>query len=116
MLPQVLTPELPRDPSLWSALLETLPELQTIEITDADRTRHEQYRSRRLRQQERAATASLDDYLRSLAISVAIRPVDHSTLARVHQLFERTNQFNLTTRRHGTGELEVWMASDDALL
>lgn len=113
MLPQVLTPELPTDPALYRHAIELLPQLQTLAVTEEDRGRVEQYRARRQREQVRSATGSLDDYLHSLGIAVEIAPATEATLPRLHQLLQRTNQFNLTTRRHDAGALAAW-ASDPA--
>lgn len=105
LLPQVLTPELPADPSLYRQTLEGLPQLQTLVVTEEDRARGDLYRAKRRREQIRLNTGSLEEYLRSLAIEVEIAPGSEATLPRIHQLFQRTNQFNLTTRRYAAGEL-----------
>ena len=107
-LPQVLTPELPTDPALYRQTVEALPQLQTLVVTETDQTRVEQYRARRQREQARDGAASLEEFLHSLEITVEIARADDSTLPRVHQLFQRTNQFNLTTRRHELDQLAAW--------
>jgi FkbH-like protein len=99
-LPQVLTVEMPRDPALYRATLEALPELQTLEVTGEDRSRVGQYRAKREREQVRLTTTSLEEYLHSLGVRVTIAPCSEANLSRVAQLFQRTNQFNVTTRRH----------------
>jgi FkbH-like protein len=112
-LPQVLTPDLPADPSLYKATVEALPQLQKLAITDEDRTRTQMYQAKRQREQTRVSAGSLEDYLESLDIIVTIGQVDEASLPRVHQLFQRTNQFNLTTRRYAVAELEA-VAQDRA--
>ncbi|UCF19809.1 MAG: HAD family hydrolase [Gemmatimonadota bacterium] len=104
-LPQVLVPEMPNDPSLYRSTVEALPQLQKLTVTEEDRTRTQLYRAKRQRDQTRLGAGSLDEYLESLEIAVSIGQVDEASLARVHQLFQRTNQFNLTTRRYTAGEL-----------
>jgi FkbH-like protein len=99
-LPQILTVEMPRDPALYRATLEALPELQTLEVTGEDRSRVGQYRAKREREQVRMTAASLEEYLHSLDVRVTIAPCSEANLTRVAQLFQRTNQFNVTTRRH----------------
>jgi FkbH-like protein len=105
LLPQVLTVELPRDPSRWRAVLEQLPQLQTLAVTQEDRARVAQYAANRQREQVRVSAASLEQYLASLAIRVEIGPVTDAMLPRVAQLYQRTNQFNVTTRRYDAGDL-----------
>jgi FkbH-like protein len=104
-LPQVLTVEMPRDPARYRETLERLPELQTMTVTTEDRARTQQYAERRQREQLRVAAQSLDEYLGSLGIVVEMAPASERTLPRVHQLFQRTNQFNLTGRRYELGTL-----------
>jgi FkbH-like protein len=111
-LPQVLTPEMPRDPALYRSTLEGLPELQVLAVTEEDRTRTQQYAERRQRADLRLATATLDDYLASLEIVALMGAASARTLPRVHQLFQRTNQFNLTGRRYDIGVLSA--RADDA--
>ncbi|HYR07340.1 MAG TPA: HAD-IIIC family phosphatase [Longimicrobium sp.] len=111
MLPEVLTVELPADPSGYRAALESLPQLRTLRLTAEDRARAGAYAARREREQARPPGGSMHDYLRSLEIRARVAPLDASTLPRVAQLFERTNQFNLTTRRHDAAFLRARAAS-----
>ena len=111
-LPEVLTPELPADPSLYRTTLESLPELQTLVVTETDETRVQQYQSKRQREELRETTRSLDSYLDSLAIVVRVGLADESSLPRIHQLFQRTNQFNLTTRRYEAGDVAAFSGAD----
>jgi FkbH-like protein len=104
-LPQVLTPEMPRDPSRYLETLDALPELQVLTVTDEDRGRARQYIERRQREQIRVSAQTPADYLGSLGIETAMAVVSERTLPRVHQLFQRTNQFNLTGRRYELGAL-----------
>lgn len=104
-LPQVLTPELPRDPARYRGTLEDLPELQVLTVTEEDRTRTQQYAERRQREHLRVESQTPERYLESLAIVVEMGLASPKTLPRVHQLFQRTNQFNLTARRYELGRL-----------
>jgi FkbH-like protein len=111
-LPQVLVPELPADPALYRRTVEALPELQRLVATAEDRARVALYRAKRQREGARVEARSVEDYLQSLEIEVEIGPVDEASLGRVQQLFQRTNQFNLTTRRYDAGELRAFAESD----
>lgn len=103
--PQVLTPEMPKDPARYRETLEMLPELQVLTITDEDRSRTQQYVERRQREQLRLTAQTPEGYLASLEIAAAIETASPRTLPRVHQLFLRTNQFNLTGIRYEPGVL-----------
>jgi FkbH-like protein len=58
----------------------------------------------------RASTASIEDYLRGLEQRLTVSPVDSGTIARVAQMHQRTNQFNLTTRRVSEAEIATLVA------
>jgi len=103
--PQVLTPELPRDPALYRETLESLPELHVLTITAEDQSRTRLYVERRQRETLRVASQTVDEYLHSLNMVVETENASDRTLSRIHQLFQRTNQFNLTARRYDAGVL-----------
>jgi FkbH-like protein len=105
MVPEVLTPDLPEDPALYRQTVEALPQLQLLTLTTEDQTRVTQYQAKRERERARADASSLEEYLRSLAITVETARATDGTMPRVHQLIQRTNQFNLTTRRYDSGQL-----------
>jgi FkbH-like protein len=106
VLAQVAVPELPRDPAERPAMLRATPSLQRRTLTDADRGRAAAYTAERDRRVSAASAASFEEFLASLEQEVAIEPVSEASLARAAQLCQRTNQFNLTTRRHTAAELE----------
>jgi FkbH-like protein len=62
--------------------------------------RAEQYALERERRSVQLNATSLEDYLGSLQMRAAVRPIDEADMQRVVQLLAKTNQFNLTTRRH----------------
>lgn len=111
-LPKVLTPELPQDPSLYRSVIERLPQLHSLTVTEEDKTRVQLYRTKRQREEVRVKTQSVEEYLHSLEICVRISLARAETLPRIHQLFERTNQFNLTTKRYSLSQLSS-IAADD---
>lgn len=75
------------------------------EVTAEDRARGGRYRAEAARQDFQGAFTSLDDYLRELGVQVRFGPVRPGEVARVAQLTQRTNQFNLTTRRLSAAEV-----------
>lgn len=103
--PDVLTPEMPRDPARYRETLESMPELQVLSVTDEDRSRTRQYVERRQRETLRVTAQTHAEYLESLQIEAEIGLVSERTMTRVHQLFQRTNQFNLTGVRYEPGTL-----------
>jgi FkbH-like protein len=108
-LPEVLVPELPPDPAERPAFLRAGGFFPRLRVTDTDRSRVQSYRALQKRQELRAQSASLEDFLLSLGQEVEVRPLGPATLARSAQMTQRTNQFNLTTRRYTAADLERMM-------
>jgi FkbH-like protein len=106
-LPQVLVPEWPVDKMLYAKELESLPYFDKPTLTAEDARRTEQYRVERIRLVERE-TLGLTEWLSSLQLQVLIEPCSSSNLKRAAQLLNKTNQFNLTTRRITEAELWQW--------
>ncbi|MFE6159101.1 HAD-IIIC family phosphatase [Streptomyces sp. NPDC056486] len=69
------------------------------EVTDEDRARGARYRTEAARQEFYADAGCVGDYLAGLGVTVRFSPPGPLEVARVAQLTQRTNQFNLTTRR-----------------
>jgi FkbH-like protein len=111
-LPEVLVPELPSDPVERPAFIADLGCFARVGVTEADRGRAASYRAQAHRKQAAGGATSLDDFLRALDQTVLVEPVSDGSLARAAQLCQRTNQFNLTNRRHTIADIEA-MTRDD---
>ena len=106
-LPEVAVPELPADPAERPAFLRRSPFFRRIRVTDADARRAASYRVERRRRELRGAIASFDEFLAELRQEVVLEPLHEGSLARAAQLAQRTNQFNLTSRRYTVAELQA---------
>lgn len=105
-LPEVTTLQVPKLLHTYSGLVRDKMSLFfTLSKTSEDRKRLEMYHHEVQRKNEKKNFNSIDEYLASLEIktSVYINQVEH--LARASQLTQKTNQFNLTTKRYT--EMEV---------
>lgn len=104
-LPDVVVPEFPSDSSLLPSFIERVAKdyFLTLSLTDEDQRKTEQYQTEKKRASLKAQHTNLDDYLRSLAMVLSFTPLQDKDIPRVAQLTQKTNQFNLTTRRY-TGE------------
>lgn len=109
-LPMVAVPELPADPTERPAFIAGGPWFRTLAVTDADRTRSASYRAQGHRRRAKASAASFEEYLASLEQRLTIELVTEATVPRAAQLCQRTNQFNLTTRRHTQADVERMLA------
>lgn len=104
-LPMVGVPELPEDPALYPHCLAGAGYFEALRITAEDVQRTDLYRQISERATLEAAATDLPAYLRSLDMRMLWRPFDRQGLQRVHQLINKTNQFNLTTRRYTEAEV-----------
>ncbi len=99
-LPDVEVVDVPEEPAEFVRILQSGLWYETAGLTQADRERAGQYTVERQRRELQQNFTSLDDYLRSLDMTAEVRPIDEAEMPRVVQLLGKTNQFNLTTRRH----------------
>lgn len=111
MLPEVKAILLPPDPADFAPILERLTDFEKVAILEEDLQKTRQYRENRERQELEAATGDLGSYLASLRTEITLVRARKDDLPRVHQLFTKTNQFNLTTQRYSTTEVERFLAS-----
>jgi len=114
-LPEVAVPELPENPAHYVACLRARRFFETLALTDEDRNRAAAYRASEQADLLRTGAASLEDFLRSLEMSAEHGVFDESTFERIEQLLARTNQWNLTTRRHTRAEI-VALASQPGVI
>lgn len=115
-LPDVEVVDVPEEPAHYVSALEGGLWFEAVSATAEDAARSGQYQAEAARKSEEAAFGSLDDYLTSLDMRADVRLVDDADLERVVQLLGKTNQFNLTTRRHGADIVRAWMADPRAVL
>ncbi len=113
-LPVVAVPELPDDPALYASTIAAAGYFEAMRLTDEDRHRATQYQANAEREAARHTTTDMDGYLHSLAMELRWGPFDQIGLARIVQLVNKTNQFNLTTRRTTEVETLAQMADPHA--
>ncbi|WP_395747327.1 HAD-IIIC family phosphatase [Prosthecobacter sp.] len=109
-LPEVAVVPVPKHVMDYGRALEEGGWFDTAVLSEEDRLRAGYYAQEEARAGLRGGAASLEDFIRSLEMKVTVSTVTQETLPRVVQLLGKTNQFNLTTRRHTTAELERMMA------
>jgi FkbH-like protein len=99
-IPEVSVAEVPAEPAEYARALQAGLWFETASLTEEDRSRAGQYAVERRRRDLQQSAGSMEDYLRSLEMRADVREIDEADLMRVVQLLAKTNQFNLTTRRH----------------
>jgi FkbH-like protein len=108
-LPEVETPDLPIAPSKYVKFLHALPYFESGAITDEDKMRGNMYVTERLRKEAEKHAGSREEFLKALGIELSICEDDSSSLARLTQLTEKTNQFNVKKRPLTEEEIQTFM-------
>ena len=110
-LPMVTTVQVPARLSDYPRVVRSIGELFLAGgVTEESRGKTEQYRQRARAQQLEATSVDQEAYLTSLQLTLDVRRDDPADAARVGELSQKSNQFNLTTRRYGVAEVQDLMA------
>ncbi len=114
-LPMVRVPEVPDDTAWFAWTLEAGGwfEAVTFSAEDAERVKMQAQDVRRA--ELMAGARDLTEYLRGLDMTLSFRPFDAQGRQRIAQLINKTNQFNLTTRRYTEAQVAK-MESDPSVL
>jgi FkbH-like protein len=106
-LPEVAVIAAPvQEPWKLVEMLAERPFFDASVITNDDVNRSQEYKAQAQRAELANNTASRDEFLASLNIVCTFLSALDAPLARSVQLLAKTNQFNLTTRRHSATEVE----------
>lgn len=113
-LPMVAVPEWPAQPyelpMFYARLVNDYFSVYTL--TDEDKKKTEQYRQNANRAQAQAQFTDMEDFLRSLEMKLTIAPAADITIPRIAQMTQKTNQFNLTTKRYTEDDIRSLVAKD----
>jgi FkbH-like protein len=112
LLPQVAVPELPPDPALYVRTVSAAGYFESAAFSSEDLTRADYYQDNARRVALQNQFADLGGYLASLDMAITFQPFDETGRARITQLINKSNQYNLTTRRYT--EAQVAEVESDA--
>jgi FkbH-like protein len=116
LVPGVIVPELPEDPADYLAAISELNLFETTSFSSEDLKRTEMYRMQAERRQEESSFAGVEEFLKSLDMRITVERWDEFHLPRVAQLIQRSNQFNLTTRRLSEVQCSAMMKDTSSCL
>lgn len=111
-LPQVLVPDMPESPMGYVSALHELSCFELPYESREDKSRSLMYASERKRKRSRDEAISLEEWLRTLQMSVKVEILNEVDLMRAVQLLNKTNQMNLSTRRMTENELRNWIRDE----
>ncbi|MEA2727856.1 MAG: hypothetical protein QOF70_2331 [Acetobacteraceae bacterium] len=113
-LPMVAVPEVSDDPTGYPVALADAGYFEGLSVTDEDRERTSQYQGNKARDALKAAVTDLPSYLRGLEMELIWKRFDKIGMQRIVQLINKSNQFNLTTKRYTDEDIIAVMADPDA--
>jgi FkbH-like protein len=104
-LPDVAVIDLPQNPLEYATVLRDCPMFERLTLSAEDQQRTAMYAEQRQRSSAEQSFQSKDDFFRFLEQEAELSAVSDLTLARIAQLTQKTNQFNLTTRRYSETQI-----------
>ena len=109
--PEVLVERFPANPAEIPGFIAEFRGARHLRVETEDIKRAQSLRANAKRERLKRRAPDLETFLRSLDIGLAIERQNRAAIPRVSQLTQRTNQFNLTTRRYSPGDVERLMDS-----
>src|SRR5439155_1730120 len=109
-VPEVATLLLSPDPSEYVAQLQDMRWFEPKTLTAEDLERAGQYRQEAQRQELLSSITDIGAYLESLEMQAHIREFRSVDAPRISQLINKSNQFNLTTRRRTEAQVQAIVA------
>ena len=111
-LPKVEVIQAPKDPtSLQSTILE-YGFFDSLSFSNEDKERTKMYQQESRRVEFKSTAGNIADYLKSLEMNLEIKKADDFSIPRISQLTQRTNQFNLTTKRYSEDDIRSLVDSE----
>ncbi len=105
LLPQVAVPELPEEPAYYARMLTAGGYFEAVAFAPEDMKRADFYQDNAKRASLQKQLGGVDAYLASLDMTITFQPFDATARARIVQLINKSNQYNLTTRRYTDPEV-----------
>jgi FkbH-like protein len=111
-LPEVFVPDWPANKMLYRKALQELHCFDMPSLTDEDVKKTKMYTDEKKRGNLKKNIGSVDEWLKTLDINVTASKLGENNKQRIVQLFNKTNQMNLSTRRMTESELVEWLNND----
>ena len=113
-IPEMTVLHFPKDKTVeYRNMLASCGLFDTLTVSAEDRERGIMYQAEAQRKQLQSQALDLETYLKSLEMVIEVKFADDFTLPRIAQLTQKTNQFNLTTRRYSEADIKKFMETQD---
>ena len=113
-IPGVLAPEID-SPENYIRLIDHSGFFEVTSISEDDKKRNEMYMANKKRTELEESFSDYGEYLKSLEMEAEIAPFDSLHFSRISQLTNKSNQFNLTTRRYSQADIEKEASDPDKI-
>jgi len=114
-LPDVTVLQVPERLYEYPEMLRNNIELfYNLSLSVEDKERAKMYRQQSMREETKRTFADIEDYLASLDLKITIYKDDVSVIPRMSQMSQKTNQFNLTTKRYTDSDINKFIACEDS--
>ncbi len=111
-LPEVVVPEL-SDAENYIRDIDCFGFFEVTSISTEDLSKTAQYKARAAAESAQKAFTDYCEYLKSLEMRAVLTGFDPFSIQRISQLTNKSNQFNLTTKRCSEEEIKIMQDSDD---
>ena len=112
-LPDVSVPDIGDDVIDFIRFIDRSGYFEPITLSTDDVKRKQYYEENQKRDNDQAKFQSYEEFLISLEMKAEIESFSSDYIDRITQLTNKTNQFNLTTKRYSIGEIENILSSDN---
>jgi len=114
LIPEVLILNSSSDPLHTLNCLWTTDAFDSLTVTEEDRWRHDDYRVRASRDVQ-GHRHDLEEFLCSLQMEATIEELGSENMERAVAMIGKTNQFNLTTRRHSRAQVQAILGAPGSI-
>jgi len=115
VLPDVAVPEMSEDPADYARTLSAAGYFEAVSFAAEDLQRANYYAQNARRATLQSLAGDIEAYLASLGMEIEFQPFNETGQARITQLINKSNQFNLTTRRYSEAEVARFQNDPQAL-
>jgi FkbH-like protein len=115
-MPAITVPSMPLDPAKYIETIQNSLFFESYRLSSEDRDRTLAYSANTERNAVKPEGLSIDDYLKSLQMTCACQPLNEENAGRVYQLLQKTNQFNLTNKRHSEDYVQKMIHNSNFLV
>jgi FkbH-like protein len=114
-IPEITVPEFPKEPYNINVFIRTVMEdyFQIYKLTNEDLEKTNLYKENFRRNNFKSEFTSIEDFLQNLDIEITVIKADKFNISRIAQMTQKTNQFNLTTKRYTENEINRFIENGD---